>query len=102
MGNLIIYSYSTHFPIWFQKPPIFQAKGISVESFLKKQEEIAEKFDSGFNGYRGLNGKSQSHNLSLRIEVGIVLKVPVYPKLITLIFRSLPQTNGHCYRKFIL
>jgi hypothetical protein len=34
-----------------------QAKGISVEEFLKKQEELTEKFDSGFNGYRGLNGK---------------------------------------------
>ena len=36
--------------------PLFQAKGISVEDFLKKQEELTEKFDSGYNGYRGLNG----------------------------------------------
>ena len=40
--------------------PIFfsiQAKGISVASFLKSQEELVEKFDSGFSGYRGLSGK---------------------------------------------
>lgn len=40
-----------------------QAKGISVEDFLRRQEEITEKFDSGFNGYRGLNGKCISHSL---------------------------------------
>ena len=34
-----------------------QAKGISVASFLKSQEELVEKFDSGFSGYRGLSGK---------------------------------------------
>jgi len=33
------------------------AKGISVASFLKSQEELVEKFDSGFSGYRGLSGK---------------------------------------------
>ena len=35
-----------------------QARGISVEEFLRKQEEIIERFDSGFDGYRGLNGES--------------------------------------------
>ena len=35
----------------------FQAKGISVESFLRTQAELMEKFDSGFSGYRGLSGK---------------------------------------------
>lgn len=34
-----------------------QAKGISVESFLRTQAELMEKFDSGFSGYRGLSGK---------------------------------------------
>ena len=39
-------------------PRPFQARGISVEEFLRKQEEIIERFDSGFDGYRGLNGES--------------------------------------------
>ena len=34
-----------------------QAKGISVESFLRTQAELMEKFDSGFSGYRGLSGE---------------------------------------------
>ena len=29
-----------------------------MEEFLRKQEEIIERFDSGFDGYRGLNGES--------------------------------------------
>ncbi|XP_059088861.1 uncharacterized protein LOC131884972 isoform X2 [Tigriopus californicus] len=37
-----------------------RARGICVEDFLRKQEELAEKFDSGFDGYRGLNGSSST------------------------------------------
>lgn len=37
-----------------------QAKGISVEDFLLRQEELVEKFDSGFSGYRGLSGSSST------------------------------------------
>ena len=40
------------------KDHAFQARGISVEEFLRKQEEIIERFDSGFDGYMGLNGES--------------------------------------------
>ena len=29
-----------------------------MESFLRSQEELVEKFDSGFSGYRGLSGKN--------------------------------------------
>ena len=43
------------------KDHAFQARGISVEEFLRKQEEIIERFDSGFDGYRGLNGESVEH-----------------------------------------
>ena len=28
-----------------------------MQEFLRTQEELTEKFDSGFNGYRGLNGE---------------------------------------------
>ena len=42
----------------YQDHHAFQARGISVEEFLRKQEEIIERFDSGFDGYRGLNGES--------------------------------------------
>ena len=35
----------------------FQAKGISVENFLRSQADLMEKFDSGFSGYRGLSGE---------------------------------------------
>jgi hypothetical protein len=35
-----------------------QAKGISVANFLRSQEELVEKFDSGFSGYRGLSGNN--------------------------------------------
>ena len=28
-----------------------------MESYLRSQEELVEKFDSGFSGYRGLSGK---------------------------------------------
>jgi hypothetical protein len=40
-----------------------QAKGISVEDFLRKQEELTERFDSGSNGYRGLNGENQTRHI---------------------------------------
>ena len=30
------------------------------------------------------------------------LNIPWYPKLITLIFQSLPRPDGHCYSKSIL
>eukprot|EP00095_Tigriopus_kingsejongensis_P007535 maker-scaffold104_size368486-snap-gene-0.9 protein:Tk07535 transcript:maker-scaffold104_size368486-snap-gene-0.9-mRNA-1 annotation:"hypothetical protein L798_11134" len=48
----------TRIPERFFRPS--QAKGISVEEFLRTQEELAERFDSGFDGYLGLNGSSSS------------------------------------------
>ena len=37
-----------------------------MEEFLRKQEEIIERFDSGFDGYRGLNGESiERDNITL-------------------------------------
>ena len=35
---------------------IFEAKGVSIENFKKNQEEIFGRYDSGFFGYRGLQG----------------------------------------------
>ena len=35
---------------------IFKAKGVSIENFKKNQEEIFGRYDSGFFGYRGLQG----------------------------------------------
>jgi len=44
--------------LYFFSPfPRAQARGISVEDFLRRQEEISQRFDSGFHGYRGLNGE---------------------------------------------
>eukprot|EP00094_Tigriopus_californicus_P009871 TCALIF_09518-PA protein Name:"Protein of unknown function" AED:0.06 eAED:0.06 QI:947/0.4/0.5/1/1/1/6/0/681 len=45
-----------------------KARGICVEDFLRKQEELAEKFDSGFDGYRGLNAGSSSTRPSELVE----------------------------------
>ena len=36
----------------------FKAKGVSIENFKKNQEEIFGRYDSGFFGYRGLQGKN--------------------------------------------
>lgn len=33
-----------------------KAKGVSIENFKKYQEEIFGRYDSGFFGYRGLQG----------------------------------------------
>ena len=35
-----------------------KAKGVSIENFKKNQEEIFGRYDSGFFGYRGLQGKN--------------------------------------------
>ena len=40
----------------FKLKNIFKAKGVSIENFKKNQEEIFGRYDSGFFGYRGLQG----------------------------------------------
>ena len=35
---------------------ILKAKGVSIENFKKNQEELFGRYDSGFFGYRGLQG----------------------------------------------
>ena len=35
---------------------ISKAKGVSIENFKKNQEEMFGRYDSGFFGYRGLQG----------------------------------------------
>ena len=42
---------------------LIKAKGISVEAFKKQQDELIERFESGFFGYRGLQGK---HYMSVK------------------------------------
>jgi len=42
-------------PLRFLKQPS-KAKGVSIENFKKNQEEIFGRYDSGFFGYRGLQG----------------------------------------------
>ena len=39
---------------FFQRPSI--AKGVSIENFKKQQEEMFGRYESGFFGYRGLQG----------------------------------------------
>lgn len=33
-------------------------KGVTIDDFLKHQQEIIQNFESGFCGYRGLTGKT--------------------------------------------
>ena len=40
---------------FLQKPSV--AKGVSIENFRKQQEEIFGRYETGFFGYRGLQGK---------------------------------------------
>ena len=35
---------------------LLKAKGVSIENFKKNQEELFGRYDSGFFGYRGLQG----------------------------------------------
>merc|ERR1712045_266553 len=42
-------------PLRFLKQPS-KAKGVSIENFKKNQEEMFGRYDSGFFGYRGLQG----------------------------------------------
>ena len=41
---------------------IQKAKGVSIENFKKNQEEIFGRYDSGFFGYRGLQGNILLYN----------------------------------------
>ena len=59
----------------------YQARGVSVEEFLRKQEEIIERFDSGFDGYRGLNGERNRVSSNLYRVARVVMD---YLLLITL------------------
>ena len=34
-----------------------QAKGITVDTFIAKQEDLVNRFESGSFGYRGLQGE---------------------------------------------
>ena len=34
-----------------------QAKGITVDTFIAKQEDLVNRFESGSFGYRGLQGQ---------------------------------------------
>ena len=38
--------------------PIPQAKGVTVNSFIAKQEDLLTRFESGYFGYRGLQGEA--------------------------------------------
>ena len=40
---------------FFQKPSV--AKGVSIENFKRQQEEMFGRYESGFFGYRGLQGE---------------------------------------------
>ena len=39
---------------FFQRPSV--AKGVSIENFKRQQEEMFGRYESGFFGYRGLQG----------------------------------------------
>ena len=60
-------------PLRFLKQPS-KAKGVSIENFKKNQAELFGRYDSGFFGYRGLQGdiycivKSKRRNLEDDIE----------------------------------
>ena len=41
-------------PRFFQRPSV--AKGVSIENFCRQQEEMFGRYESGFFGYRGLQG----------------------------------------------
>ena len=41
-------------PRFFQRPSA--AKGVSIENFCRQQEEMFGRYESGFFGYRGLQG----------------------------------------------
>ena len=42
---------------FLQKPSV--AKGVSIENFRKQQEEIFGRYETGFFGYRGLQGETR-------------------------------------------
>ena len=48
-------------PIRFlQRPSV--ARGVSIENFRRHQEEMLGRYESGFFGYRGLQGKEFHEN----------------------------------------
>ena len=42
---------------WFDDKCCGQAKGITVDTFIAKQEDLVNRFESGSFGYRGLQGQ---------------------------------------------
>nr|CAD7460447.1 unnamed protein product [Timema tahoe] len=42
-----------------------KVKGVAIDDFLRHQQDLAETFESGFSGYRGLIGGGSSNTLKL-------------------------------------
>ena len=80
----------------------FLPKGVSRNhTVLKGQGGQAKKTRKNHTGEGG-KAKNTRFSNAANLKKRCQFYIPVYPKLITLIFRSLPRPNGHCYRKFIL
>ena len=58
---------------FFQKPSV--ARGVSIENFKRQQEEMFGRYESGFFGYRGLQGnfpQTKYFNFKVRLEAGYI------------------------------
>eukprot|EP00092_Neocalanus_flemingeri_P009613 GFUD01010347.1.p1 GENE.GFUD01010347.1~~GFUD01010347.1.p1 ORF type:complete len:492 (+),score=156.69 GFUD01010347.1:51-1526(+) len=82
-------------PVRFLKHPS-QAKGISVEAFKKNQDELIERFESGFFGYRGLQGNLHRRPSELVEKILKTLKAKELQRKGSTMSWSSPSYSGNC------